>query len=531
MRFGGRTGRSVPGTMPPLLKGLVNLGLVSLLILVPIALILINPQRSFDARIALIGSLGIASLMLLFWRAEHGIFLVILTMPLMMKQFILPMAGVNIKVSDWLAMLAIGIFMLRLPVDRTLWFHRDPLRWPVILYIITGVVSTLLMYDRLALTGPVEKAEGMNSLYLRTWTQAIWGVYSLLLYTTVVSVIRTKGLLRAAITTLFIVSAAVALYAISGHRYWLGGGFRILGTFSEPSYYAEWLILVLPTAIAVALSGEVKRWRVLQIGLVFLLFMNLVLTFSTGGYISGGLAILLTLVLAARTGLFQAVGRMRLVLGTVGVLFGVTLVVMMAVPDAGNSLQRLVSKITNPEESTHSAMVRERARYAARLMFMDYPWIGVGPGNFPFYRLDYVQDDPSATNEELEGRWDTNNLFLEVLAERGVLGALVFFLIWAAFFASLARTMKTATDNYTRAVAVGMTASAVGLLIGYWAHANFFRIYVWVFMGLAMAAVRVAPDPNPAEEMATTDLDGRLAHRPLGKPLPLHRPERFNPPA
>lgn len=457
-----------------------------------------------EAGLAVLG--GLAALATLLWRAENGVLLVIMTMPLM-DMFVMPLMGVNIKASDWVAFMAIGMFILRLPFDRTLRSGNEPVRWVVLLYIMTGVVSTLLTYTKLANTPEVEGASGLNALYLRTWTQAIWGFYSLMLYVMVFQTLRTRAHLRNAIGVLLITSAAIGLYAVSGQRYWTGGGFRVLATFSEPSYFAEWLILVLPVAICLTLANEIRGGRLVQISLLFLLVVNLLLTFSTGGYISAFAALGLTLLLARRSGMMRGMAVPRFALMGAGIGILSVLVIVLSVPTAQKSLDTLLTKITNPAESTHSAMIRERARYAAKVIFADNLLVGVGPGNFPFYRPNYVADDPNATDEEKQGRWDPNNLYLEVLSERGLLGGLTFALIWLVFFSQMVHGLKISRNLYARATITGMIGSFTGLLIGYYAHANFFRIYVWVIMGIAMAAVRLAAEQEPSSEMASSGVD------------------------
>ena len=449
-------------------------------------------------------ALAVAAVIALLRRAENGVLLVIMTMPLM-DLFVLPLLGVNVKASDWLAFLAIGVFLMRVPFDRTLSIREDLLKWPVLLYLLTGVFSTVLTYGALAAAEEVEGATGLNSLTLRTWTQTFWGVYSLMLYLMVFAIIRTRALLKTAVNVLLLTSAAVGVYALSGHRYWTGGGYRVLGTFSEPSYYAEWLILTLPLAVTLTMANGIRGGRLVQAGLILLLAANLFLTFSTGGYASAILSAVVLLFLSYRCGLIRRIGLSKFAVMGLAV-WGVAVVLVFAfVPTARTSLQIVVDKVVNPERSEHSALLRERARFAAKCIFAENPVWGVGPGNYPFYRPQYVQDDPTAVDYERVGRWDPNNLYLEVLSERGVVGGVAFSLIWLVFFTQLLMSLKKARDDYSRALLVAFAAGFAGVLLGYYAHANFFRIYIWVLMGLAMAAARLAHEPAPETEIASPE--------------------------
>ncbi|MCC6485821.1 MAG: O-antigen ligase family protein [Armatimonadetes bacterium] len=464
--------------------------------------------------------IGLAVLAILFARAENGALLVILLMPLM-DLYVFPVAGVNFKVSDWIAMLAIAVFFLRLAFDRSLTSSGDALRKPILAYIVIGVVSSLIMMDQIPHNLRLEDAQGLNSPWLRTWTQTFWSVYSFLLYTMVNRVIRTRRILHWAIGALLIVSVIVGLYALSGQRYWTwqGQDFRAIGTFSEPSYYAEWLVLVLPLAIALSMADKIRPGRFAQYGLIFLLVVNLFLTFSTGGFASGLAAIGVVFFLGIRYNLIRNTSPLRLAGGLAIIAICTGLVAAIFVPTVGHELEQVVSKITHPRLSQHSAMVRERAREAAVKMFLDNPILGVGPGNYPFHRLRFMEDDRSANEYELTLRWDPQNLYLEVLSERGLVGGALFAWIWIAYFAALFKGIRQSEDIYTRAVLAGLIASAVGLLIGYWAHANFFRIYIWVQFGIGIAAARLAREAEPVTAMASAGVLGDAADLPDSRRL------------
>lgn len=439
---------------------------------------------------------------LVMWKAETGAILVILLMPLM-DMYDLPMAGVHIKLSDWVAFVAILLFFIRLPFDRDLSVPRGPLRWPILSYIALGALSTLLMIGHMPLDKMEMDSSGLNSPLLRTWTQQAWSVYSLLLYVMIFSVIRNKRTLRLAVGCILFSSVLVGLYAVSGQRYWMGGGYRILGTFSEPSYYAEWLVFVIPIALALTMANKIKPGRILQVPLLLFFFVNFALTLSAGGYVSGLVSLALVLWLGARFGLVKGVTAGRFLGAVVTCILVATIATMIAVPDLATRIDDLIVKITNPESSKHSAMIRVRAREAAHLMFLDYPLWGVGPGNYPFHRLKYIQDDPEANEYELTLRWDPNNLYYEVLSERGIVGFVVFLWLWATYYVMLFRGIRESQDDYTKAVLIGLASGMAGVLVGYWGHANFFRIFVWVQFGIGMAAVRLAREPVMEREMAS----------------------------
>lgn len=488
----------------------VQLLVLAIIAAAGLAVLVIDPAKVLTAALALV------ALTLIMARAENGALLVILLLPLM-DFYVLPLFGVNFKVSDWAAMLAIVLFLARLPFDRSLQAAPDPLRRPMVGYILFGIVSSVLMAGHVPHNQALGNASGLNGPVLRTWTQAFWALYSMMLYYMIYRVVRTKRILKWCVGALLFASVLVALYAISGQRYWTGGGYRVLGTFSEPSYYAEWLVLVLPLAIALTLANQIKPGRIIQIPMVLLLLINLALTFSTGGFASGAVALTLVMVLSVKVGLLRGIKTKTLIAGIGAVILMTVVAVIVAVPSVQSELHNLITKVVNPQSSEHSAMVRERARFAAKMMWLEHPVWGIGPGNYPFFRNKFIKDDPNANLYEIALRWDPQCLYYEVLSERGLVGMAFFVWLWAAFFIAMVRGLKEAQDDFTRAVLAALFSSAAGILVGYWAHANFFRIYVWVLLGLGMAAVRLAREPVPAKTIISPGIDeasdtGRLRY-------------------
>jgi O-antigen ligase len=90
-------------------------------------------------------------------------------------------------------------------------------------------------------------------------------------------------------------------------------------------------------------------------------------------------------------------------------------------------------------------------------MFFAHPLTGVGPDN---YRLEY---GPYAGLANFDNRVHSNNMYLEIIAGTGIVGALAFgWLTWV--LASLLFTvLKTTHDPVAHPIAVGL-ALAVGAI-------------------------------------------------------------------
>ena len=146
-------------------------------------------------------------------------------------------------------------------------------------------------------------------------------------------------------------------------------------------------------------------------------------------------------------------------------------------------------------------------------MFFTHPLHGVGPGNYPFFRVQYIREETQAKEYEKSLRWDPQSLYFEIASERGILGLVFFTWMVTAYFLYLFKALKKAKYPYDRALLAALIVGSIGLFVSYYAHANLFRIYVWVYMGLAVAAARLAEDPDPGREMASPGVDDKVNPR------------------
>ncbi len=122
---------------------------------------------------------------------------------------------------------------------------------------------------------------------------------------------------------------------------------------------------------------------------------------------------------------------------------------------------------------------------AARDMFSDAPLIGHGPGSFSIlYEAfmhgqtlpEWVVRDPRHTP------W-VHNLYLELLAERGVLGLLAF----AAIIAVILKYLSGIENGEARVYAIALKASVIGLLIAGVFELSILRHWVVIFISLLCA--------------------------------------------
>ncbi len=258
---------------------------------------------------------------------------------------------------------------------------------------------------------------------------------------------------------------------------------RIAGPIGDPNFYAQILVVLFPLALNRLFSERRTLWRLLALWASIVIVLSVVFTFSRGGFLA------LAVVLVALS-IHHKFSLVRIL--SVLIIMGAILPFL-----PGNYTARL-STLTNflPGRGDVRNEVSFRGRASewmvAALMFRDHPLLGVGIRNYPEHYLDYSSRlglDPRRENRE------PHSFYLEIAAESGLAGILVF----TAIFAYLYRAIRTARKRFEQAGAreeAEMVVSFGLALLGYltaalFIHAAFPR-YFWLLVGIGLALPQVA---------------------------------------
>jgi putative inorganic carbon (HCO3(-)) transporter len=304
-------------------------------------------------------------------------------------------------------MMFLGIFVRLLLEGQPLrnWLLGTWLSRLAVGYGFISLLSALLFNQRSAL--------GM--------TAPIWLLSYICFYFTIAGWVRTERQMRTIIGLLLLSTIIVALFgfyqaAIGDYgdlysqlypnasiteAFWTG---RITSFLNYATCLAGYLNLVLPFALACTVLPLSRNLRLLGILCLITATIALVLTQTRGGVFAFAGTLLLGLFLLSRY-----VKTRKLVAVTVVVALLVSLPIL-------TQLSTRYSTI-----SDDSALGRFAFWDAAWGMFLSSPLIGVGYGNFGgLFELP---------GEDI--RRDVHNIYLQLLAETGVLGFAIFFLLVA----------------------------------------------------------------------------------------------------
>ncbi len=201
---------------------------------------------------------------------------------------------------------------------------------------------------------------------------------------------------------------------------------RPSGPVSDPNYYGQLLLIVLPLGLYLLFEGRTLLVRLLGLFSCAVLAVALVFTYSRGD------ALALVFLIGAAA-IYKRPPLAYWIAGILGLFILVPLLPQ-------NYVSRL-STIVDVAQGNQQAVLEEfsiRGRIgaidAAVSMFLDHPLLGVGRENYPLYQAQYLAGTQLAFQSK---GIPPHDLYLEVAAETGIVGLVVF----AGLLAATARAL------------------------------------------------------------------------------------------
>ena len=264
---------------------------------------------------------------------------------------------------------------------------------------------------------------------------------------------------------------------------------RLTGPIGEENRYAQVMLMLIPLALS-------RFWIERNVGLrsvamvsAMLIAMGCALTFSRSGAIA--------FVLMSMVGLALKFVSPK----QVGLLGIGGLVLLLAVPQYRTRLATVPTALgifgasSTQEEPDGAIRGRVTEMLAAARMAIDHPVFGVGPDMSGEYTREYGQ---IGGLRALEGSRQTHCMFLEIPAETGLPGMMLFLSMLAATILSLLRTRSQIMDSereLEQTVSAFLLAMTGYLVMGIFLHMSYVR-YFWLMLAMTDAATCVARMSN-----------------------------------
>lgn len=322
----------------------------------------------------------------------------------------------------------------------------------------------------------------------------------------------------------------------------LGRFMRASGSFNQPNPYAGYLGLGLPVAVSLALWawGEVAQrvtrqkqasaqlsvsneewsarpddptlvtshWSLLAVLASFytlaagLMALALLASWSRGGWFGAAVGVGLVLVLRSR--LAALIGAGVVLLTLVALLLGSFKPDIIPAPFVARIQEvpayfGLTDIVNEPVNDDNFAVIERVAHWVAAVrMWEKAPWLGVGPGN---YAVVYPSVHLPRWEEPLG---HAHNIYLNVLAETGILGLSAFSLLWLTVIGWIWRCFRQ-TVRHQQAWNAALVIGVLGVISHLMVHNVFDNLFVqgmYIQIGLLLALVArvAAPDPPLSSE-------------------------------
>jgi O-antigen ligase len=281
-------------------------------------------------------------------------------------------------------------------------------------------------------------------------------------------------------------------------------GFPRIHAFSkEPLYFANYLFIPLGVSLALFFSKNATKGslsdnsqpllhRLLDqlrgpwlLPLILLLFVNFFLTLSRGAFIA-----LIPFTLIFCLFYWKRIFTLRnIILGILAVVISLTTVYNILESVSPDALDRFLGHAQLEDvlvkKQGESGFGRLMAFSEAIKAWETSPAFGIGLGNFGPYVAYYPLITPI-------GGWDiVNNEYLELLAETGYVGSGLVFVILLIILARSVGAYQATTDEYLKAILVGLVAAFTAIFTQYNFFSTLYIIHIWVLFGLIIGVQNI----------------------------------------
>ena len=265
---------------------------------------------------------------------------------------------------------------------------------------------------------------------------------------------------------------------------------RIAGPLSDPNFYAQILVMLVPVALYRLWDESSLRFKAVAAYALAVILTALVFTYSRGGALALGILLLLTVF-------NKKVSPRSLLLG---LLFLMPLA-LLAPKGFEGRLGTLKQLLPGSEETLvhRDSSFQERTLFmkTAGQMFLAHPFLGVGAGNYAERYDEYAETVGAAvsTEEDFSRPKFPHNLYLQIAAETGVAGLVLFGIIAALCLfnaGSAIRRFRDAGDFDSASIITSLALGLVGYLVtGLFLHGDYMRCF-WLLVAMIVAAKQMA---------------------------------------
>jgi probable O-glycosylation ligase (exosortase A-associated) len=262
----------------------------------------------------------------------------------------------------------------------------------------------------------------------------------------------------------------------------LKGGRGIGGFLADENDFALVMNMIVPFGFFLALDERIKFRRIFLLSVTAAFVFANVLTFSRGGFVG-----------LTAAGLYCWLRSPRKLISTVALIL-LTLAIIYFAPES--YWQRVQTILDESISEQGSGGDRVYSWKVAWNMFLDFPLLGVGSGNFPWNFVNY--EPPGGFEERLHGGRLAHSLYFTLLPEVGITGTVLF--IWmlscslrdlgfvsAIEGKQLGQLRKEHARPPSKYLRLALECSVVGFLVGGIFISVLYYPCFWIWMAMVVS--------------------------------------------
>lgn len=394
--------------------------------------------------------LGIVGVVLIFYRAEFGLYFTVLILPLVSFRYVILVFGFTV-IS----------FIFKVLTVENFTFKRMPIKYSITLFLVPLFFAALTSFT-----------------LLQSIVRLIVYLIAFLFLFISINLIDSKQKLYYLIIAVIISATIVGLYGLYQYKagielkeIWIDQEqnpdiqIRIISTFDNPNILAEYLILTIPITFALLYNSNSPLKKLFFLLGIVVQGICILLTYSRGGWLGLFLAMLIFAIFVDRK------------LLSLYVMGGIGLIIVNP-----KSIITRLSTIVSLEDSSNA--YRIPLWKASIHMIRDFWLNGIGLGIDAFRAIypQYMMQGIVAAH--------SHNVFLQLFVEAGLFGLIGFI----AFVLNSIRMNFIAfvkgMDIKIRRIGISVIASILGLLlhglVDYVFFSNRIIMMFWVLISIGM---------------------------------------------
>jgi O-antigen ligase len=268
---------------------------------------------------------------------------------------------------------------------------------------------------------------------------------------------------------------------------------RVFSTLGQADDLAAYLVLALPAAVALVVTGA-RTIRALAAIALLLMLAALLLTLSRGGYLGLGAEVLIGVVLLAGSGKMRP--RRPFAWRRVGhavLAVGIVLLALLALPPTRQAAERVAQRALSTGNLQEASIKDRLDLWAVGLRItVDHPLLGTGPDSyalvFPAYRDATLPPARAAFLARFRPE-SPHDVYLVLSAGLGLPALACYLALIAGALVAAAHALRT-REWKTQVFGVALVAAIVGHVLtdGFMTAELASSWLFWVLLGAAVAS-------------------------------------------